>query len=129
VHQRSAGVLGVVIAGVLATFIQPGIFALDSTLVGALLLGVLAGYGEAPTSLRQVLGFAVALAFCALLIIGFLVDDLVGLTSDEHVPGNKHLAGWQTLVTWLFLLFIAYAWVHRRYDRKRHPLWPEDAGS
>ena len=76
-RQHAATVVGVVVAGVLASIVVPGPYNFGSSLVGATLLGVLVGYGEPPKRDadcreygREALGYGAALAFVLLLTLG-----------------------------------------------------------
>jgi hypothetical protein len=65
-----AAIVGVVIAGVLGAFVTVGPYDWGSTLLGALLLLVLIGYGHFPSSGRQMIGTAAASAFALLFLVG-----------------------------------------------------------
>jgi hypothetical protein len=80
---QEAAVIGVVLAGVLASFVVPGPFDWGSTLIGAILLVVLCAYGGVPSgpgAWRRGLGMAAAAAFCSLLILGRPLDNAFNLT-------------------------------------------------
>jgi hypothetical protein len=84
--EHAAGVIGVVVAGVLASAIVPGPYSLGSTLVGVTLLGLLFGYCDLPhpAALREAIGFAAAVAFALLLTFGFVAEAL-----------GWHISGWK----------------------------------
>ena len=75
---HEAAVLGVVIAGVLTSFVIPGPFDRGSLLIGLLLLAVLVGYGPLPSgerdNSRRALAAAAAVGLCLLVIAGSLLD-------------------------------------------------------
>ena len=73
---HDAAVVGVVIAGVLASFVIPGPFDWGSLLIGLLLLAVLFGYADVPAKdhKRRAVAGAAAVGFCLLLVTGALVD-------------------------------------------------------
>jgi hypothetical protein len=75
---HEAAVLGVVIAGVLTSFVIPGPFDRGSLLIGLLLLAVLIGYGGFPPRGRKTrwraLAAAGAVGMCLLLVTGSLLD-------------------------------------------------------
>jgi hypothetical protein len=92
---HDAAVVGVVIAGVLSSFVIPGPFDWGSFLIGLLLLAVLIGYADVPNSKdhwRWAVAGAAAVAFCLLLILGATLDQW------ERTDGNGHrvhvLSGW-----------------------------------
>jgi hypothetical protein len=75
---HEAAVLGVVIAGVLTSFVIPGPFDRGSLLIGLLLIAVLVGYGRFPPrgrdNRRRALAAAAAVGMCLLLVTGSLLD-------------------------------------------------------
>jgi peptidoglycan/LPS O-acetylase OafA/YrhL len=79
---QDAAVIGVVIAGVIASFTIPGPFDWGSTLIGLILLMVLLAYGAVPTELtfadfRRAIGMAAAAAFCLVQTFGRPLDYVV----------------------------------------------------
>ena len=76
---NEAAVIGVVIAGVLTSFVIPGPFDRGSLLIGLLLLAVLVGYGTVPPgreSWRRALAGAAAVGLCLLVVTGSLLDQI-----------------------------------------------------
>jgi hypothetical protein len=61
-RDPEAAAIGVVVAGVLASFVIPGPFDWGSTLIGLMLVLVLVGYGKKPRDWRERLGMASARA-------------------------------------------------------------------
>jgi hypothetical protein len=128
---QDAAVIGVVIAGVIASFTIPGPFDWGSTLIGVILLMVLLAYGAVPTewafaNCRRAIGMAAAAAFCLVQIIGRPLDFVVRtgvdpyrrlshwpvrkITRDEDVPNPN--AGWELALLWLLLLcLLMEAWI------------------
>lgn len=126
---QDAAVIGVVIAGVIASFTIPGPFDWGSTLIGVILLTVLLAYGAVPTGLkladvRRAIGMAAAAAFCLVQIFGRPFDLVVHragvnpyhrlshwpaamITRDEDKPDPN--GGWELAVLWLFLFILLMA--------------------
>jgi hypothetical protein len=137
--SQDPAVIGVVIAGVLVSFTIPGPYDWGATLIGVILLAVLVAYGEMPQGLsiaevRRAIGLAAAAAFCLLLILGRLLDIVVGSGSDAHhllsnwpYPSIKRdedvpdpNSGWQTGLLWLFLFVVLLgAWLVAQQRNRR----------
>jgi hypothetical protein len=144
-QSDDAAVIGVVVAGVLASFVNPGPFDLGGLLIGALLLAVLFAYTRWPEgrrgTTRRAVGLAAAVAFCCTFITGSLADQVrVGdkgqreylfsgwpasksektgklpTREDGDVPTPRD--GLPTLCAWLvfFGLSLGYWW---RWPRRR----------
>jgi hypothetical protein len=99
-------VVGVIVAGVLASFVIPGPFDWGSTLIGAVLLLVLIGYGTRPTTWRAAVGTASAAAFTMLLALGRplnLVTWPHDRKLDDYVPDPN--AGTNLWVVWGICFF------------------------
>jgi hypothetical protein len=137
---QDAAVIGVVIAGVIASFTIPGPFDWGSTLIGVILLVILLACGAVPKDLtlagfRRAIGMAAAAAFCVLQAIARLGDRVVQrsgvdshhllshwpasrITRDEDRPDPN--AGWELAVLWLlFFLVLMAAWFIFTLCRKR----------
>jgi hypothetical protein len=136
-REHSAAVVGVVVAGVLASVVIPGPYSFGSTMVGGTLLFVLFGYGELPhpTAVREAVGFAAAVAFAALLTFGFVADAvdlrISGWDEGETIrlyeeEVQEWTDGWPVLTAWA-LLFLAVNAV--LYLRRRAYLRGTDMGS
>jgi len=104
-RQRGATVVGVAIAGVLASVTLPGPYDFGSVMIGALLLAVLVGYGTWPQGKREAVGFAAAAAFTLVLLLGLPFDRIFNLTDwpsgktrDSYAPWWDH--GWPELTGW-----------------------------
>jgi len=118
-RQRGATVVGVVIAGVLAIVLLPGPYDFGSTMIGAVLLAVLVGYGTWPHRPREAVGFAAAAALTLVLLLGLPLDRMFnftdwppGKTRDSYAPWWDH--GWPELTGWLiFFCAILIYWQHR----------------
>jgi hypothetical protein len=111
-------VVGVVVAGVLASVVTPGPYNYGSTMIGVTLLAVLFGYGELPTAAREGVGFAAAIAFSLLLTLGVVLDALFdgqisgwpngrSTVTNESLP-QRFADGWQALLAWLAFFSTAY---------------------
>lgn len=146
---QDAAVIGVVIAGVLASFTIPGPFDWGSTLIGSILFLVLGAYGTWPHPLgwknvRRAVGMATAAAFSILLIIARPLDRAHGddrLLSHWPVGGQRRDAdkpspdaGWETLVLWFSLFSLLFViWVavegRRMLARGADQCGSEDSGA
>jgi hypothetical protein len=78
---KPSAVVGVVVAGVLASFVIPGPYAWDTTMLGVLLLLILIGYGHFPRTAREAVGTAAAVAFVLLFTFGRFLD--IGLGDSQ----------------------------------------------
>jgi hypothetical protein len=120
----AAAVIGVVVAGVLASFVIPGPYSWDTMMLGALMLIILLGFAEIPQTRREAAGVAAAMAFALLFLLGRLVDDTLNLSRwpewDEGVADDgtwtavrenldrpKESSGWETLLFWLGLFIVS----------------------
>lgn len=121
---HDAAVIGVVLAGVLASFVIPGPFDWGSTLIGVILLLVLVAYGGVPRGTgagRRGLGMAAAAAFCLVLVLGRPFDEILHLTqwpADEADPSKLARrdearpnpdAGVELGLFWLTLFLLCYS--------------------
>jgi hypothetical protein len=105
---------GVVIAGVLASFVVPGPYSWGSTLIGVILLAILVGYAEPPALGREIVGFAAAVAFALLLTLGVAFDTVWNIsgwrdgdTADKVQQFRSD--GWEAGVAWLALFGLVIA--------------------
>lgn len=73
-RAHAATVVGVVVAGVLASIVVPGPYDFGSTMIGLTLLAVLFSYGDLPISAREAIGFSAAVSLSMLLAIGVFFD-------------------------------------------------------
>jgi hypothetical protein len=118
-RQHVAAVTGVVIAGVLASFVVPGPYSWGSTLIGVILGLLLFGYGDLPASNREAIGFSAALAFVLLLVLGVALDSVLhisGWPSGDGGDQPQHYSdGWESGVAWSVLFGISLAvTLHRK---------------
>ena len=131
-RDPEAAAIGVVVAGVLASFVIPGPFDWGSTLIGLMLLLVLFGYGRRPERPRETLGMASAAGFSLVLVFGRLLDCPIGrlwfvdgrrglshwdddeLTVDQHMPNAD--GGWELLGLWAIFVGVVYL-VLRAWNR------------
>ena len=125
-RQRGATVVGVVIAGVLASVTIPGPYDFGSMMIGALLLAVLLGYGSWPQGPREAVGFAAAAAFALLLCLALPLSRLFGFaewtpgaTRESYAPWYDH--GWPELAIWTVFFVAIFLYCRRRLDRP--PRW------
>jgi hypothetical protein len=122
-----AAVTGVVIAGVLASFVIPGPFDWGSTLIGIMLLVVLVGFVEVPESRRETAAIAAAAGFVLLLIFARPLDETSLSLSDWPETGETREAldtpdkddGWPFLIAWT--VFTAVSFLGMRGWRKWGP--------
>jgi hypothetical protein len=104
-------VIGILLAGVLASFVIPGPFDWGSSLIGVVLLCVLVGYGDYPRDRRAAIGGAAAAAFTLLLILSRPLDTVLDLTNwpegetlDSYKPSRD--GGLQLAALWVVLFSI-----------------------
>jgi hypothetical protein len=110
-------VLGVVIAGVIASVVEPGYFTWGSTVIGLTLLFVLVAYGGADKEETgsQSLAYGAALAFALLLIPGYLLNyaffDQPFYPPSSKDPDKTEFNSWDTayLLTWLALTVVSFS--------------------
>jgi hypothetical protein len=124
-RSDSAAVVGVVIAGVLASFTIPGPYGWDTTMLGAILLLVLVGYAEVPRTQRETIALAAAAGFTLVYLLGHFLDDLLDLSDwpewdegfddmggttnvRENLDRPHENGGWQTLLLWAGLTATVY---------------------
>jgi hypothetical protein len=105
-----------------ASFVVTGPYAWDSTLLGALLLLVLIGYGRFPLTSRETIGMAAAAAFAEVFLVGRFIDvtfaqnDRTWLTdwpikkldTRENLDIPNPDGGLHTLLLWCVLLAVSY---------------------
>lgn len=117
----SAAVVGVVIAGVLASFVVTGPYAWDTTLLGLLLLSLLAGYGHLPRTRGQLFALSAALGFVLLFVLGRFIDvwlaengrtwltdwPVDGGVERESYDKPSPSGGDRTLAVWLVLSLLS----------------------
>lgn len=118
-RQHAATVVGVVVAGVLASYIVPGPYNLGSTMLGLILIAILFGYGELPTERREAVGYAAACGFAVLLTAGAMLDWALddrlsgwrdGQTTQSYeMTAQSHDDGLWTLGWWAFFALCTYA--------------------
>jgi hypothetical protein len=111
-REHSATVVGVVVAGVLASVVVPGPYSFGSTLIGLTLLCVLFGYGEPPreTAWKEAIGYCGALAFALLLTLGFL-SEAAGASFSSWTGPQEGIADYEKLTqTWKDGLPALSAW-------------------
>jgi hypothetical protein len=91
---HDAAVIGVVIAGVLSSFVIPGPFDWGSFLIGVLLLAVLFGYADVPEHRgdRRAVAGAAAVGFCLLLMTGAVLDQWQ--RGDDNGTKVSLFSGW-----------------------------------
>ena len=110
-HDRIA-VLGVVIAGVLTTVVEPGIWTWGATLIGGTLLLVLWAYG--PPALkdpddehrRDSAAYAAACAFSAMLLPGYLLNWLYFTPSSFRDPYSTIQTPVRVWFNWYDIMFL-----------------------
>jgi hypothetical protein len=127
-RQHTAAVTGVVVAGVLASFVMPGPYNWGSTLIGMILLIVLCGYADRPHPGREVRGLAAAVAFILLLIVGRFLDDWWNITHWRG--GTTHASpseGWESAVAWVVLFLLVWPIVATMSNRRERPERPAGA--
>jgi hypothetical protein len=138
-QQNAATVVGVVVAGVLASLVVPGPYDFGSTMIGLVLLAVLVAYGDWPTSRREALGFSAAAGICLLLVGGVLLDrviDVSGWPTPTDEKARQTLDGvtpWWTggvkaLLVWLLLSAVVYGGCVRHLRRTVSPAAGPRAG-
>ncbi len=129
--QRSdpAAVIGVVVAGILASFVVPGPYAWDTVMLGLLLGFVLLGYGEMPTNAREALGMAAAIGFVLLFVSGHFLDDWLDLSGWPERKVTREVGdvpdeegGKSTLILWL--VYSSAAWLGLFIAIRRAPRVP-----
>ena len=136
-RAHAATVVGVVVAGVLASIVVPGPYDFGSTMIGLTLLAVLFGYGDAPDSVREAIGFSAAVSICLLLVIGVFLDRFLNVsgwptpndesqrwTLDQATPWWTN--GFTGLLVWATLGLLTFAsWVVWRRRREAGKPLPE----
>jgi hypothetical protein len=123
----TAAVTGVVIAGVLASFVIPGPFDWGSTLIGIMLLVVLVGLvAEVPESRRETAAIAAAAGFALMLVFARPLDETPLSLSDWPEAGGTRESldepdkddGWPFILAWTTFTLASYlgmrAWRARR---------------
>lgn len=129
-RQHVATVSGVVIAGVLASYVVPGPYSWGSTLIGIILAFILIGYGEWPAGRREAFGFAAAAAFVTLLTLGVLLDELWNISGWDsdwkpddvqqyRSDGLDSAKAWLAFFgCWLVVLAVRAGWDERQGKAK-----------
>lgn len=131
----TAAVTGVVIAGVLASFVIPGPYDWGSTLIGIMLLVVLIGFIEVPDSKRETAAIAAAAAFALLLVFGRVLDETPLNLSDwpdtqqtrESLDRPYKDDGWHSIIAWT--IFAAGTYFGMRGWRRYGPKNANDSNS
>jgi hypothetical protein len=117
--QRRFVVVGVVVAGAIATFTSPGEYSVSTTMLGFVLVAVLLGFGGWPVwskaAWREIVGYTAAAGFVLLLVVGVFIDrllkDELGDKFGLYLPPKGAELGnawesWKTLVLWLLLTLL-----------------------
>jgi hypothetical protein len=126
--RRAHGVtvVGVVLAGVLASIVVPGPYDFGATMIGLTLLAVLYGYGTTPTDQREAVGLSAAVGICLLLVFGVLLDRVINLSDwqtrqklDDYEPWWN--GGWRSLLVWAVFTALNYVYWYRWLSRRTGP--------
>jgi hypothetical protein len=129
--DRKVAVLGVVIAGVIASLVEPGIYTLGSTVIGITLLSVLYAYDSGNSrdeSRLQSWVYAVAWALPIILVIGYPLNWLFFAPSCDAPPVNQVLdpcfdnppkwRPWNRADSAFFIVWLVVSQVAYRYRRR-----------
>jgi hypothetical protein len=134
-RSQPAAIIGVVVAGVLASFVIPGPFGWDTTMLGALLLLILVGYAEVPQRRKEAAALAGATGFALVYLFGHFLDDWLHLSGwpewnkgfddngsvtnvRESLDRPHEGGGWQILLLWTGLTAVVYVLL-RLFRRSR----------
>lgn len=113
-HTDSAALAGAVLAGVVAVFLQKGAYDWLNGIVSITLLAVIVGY-EMNRYRTKCQSFALAAVsgFCTLLLLGLILELILGKGSLEGIKEDKGetdslVESWYLAVAWLVLTPIWY---------------------
>jgi len=85
-HVDAAALAGAVLAGVVASFVEPGPFDLMSAVLGITLIALLIAYlWNNRRTVGKSIAFSMVIAFSSLLVLGFVLE----MMSSKPKPINK----------------------------------------
>jgi ABC-type Mn2+/Zn2+ transport system permease subunit len=121
-HVDTAALAGAVLAGVLASFVEPGPFDLMSAVLGTTLITLLIAYlWNNPRTWGKSIAFSMVTAFSSLLILGFVLEmmsckpkqvNAVTGKEESKVESTELAISWGIVTA--SVLIIDRAWVSRR---------------
>lgn len=128
----SAALAGAILAGALAVFIEPGPFDVLNVVIGITLLTILYAYElNRPRTDAQSVAFGAVCAFCILLVVGFLAELWLPLSSFPIAVSGKgepesRVPDWFLAAAWLIFTVLFFL-IGRTVARKLRLKIQEDS--